>query len=488
MSSAAMSLQERTVGVLERQDSKMQPGYTLFCAGLETYLIDEDGRVVHEWRSLRTVFCAYLLPNGHLLRDGSDNLEAPCFQAGGAAGFVEEVTWDNEVVWSYSTLPYSAYLTHHDLEPMPNGNVLVLCWERKSKEQAIAAGRRPDLVPDGEVWNNLVLEIAPDGDGGAQVVWQWSISEHLVQDFDPARQNYGDVAAHPELFDINYCPPGGKFALRNRMLLEPKPSPNPSGLAIITDVGKTGEKDWLHVNAVSYDPDRDQIMLSLNCACEVIVIDHGLSAEDARGHSGGRCGRGGDILYRFGNPQVSRQGSRMEQALFCQHSVHFLRGVPGAGNVLLFNNGRAPDRLWSSVDEFELPDAGSGDFTPSMSLRQRKKRTPVWSFGPAASRRGSFYCTHISACQRLPNGNTLVTMGPQGIAFEVTPDGEEVWRYASPVAVQDGVVACVRQGDQRVKGRFSLFQVHRYSRDYPAFNGQEGRPVAPLAAGRHLEA
>jgi len=222
-SSAVVPLASRTVGVLDRDDDRVQPGYTLVCAGREVYLLDLDGRVAHEWRSQRNVFVAYLLPNGNLLRDGSENDIAVAFKAGGASGYVEEVTWDNETVWSFSKLPYAAFLTHHDLEPMPNGNVLLLCWQRKTRDEAIAAGRRPELIPDDEVWNNLTIEIAPDGKGGADVVWQWDLWDHLVQDAAVGKDNYyGErgVQEHPELFDINYCPPGGKSACRNADLLK----------------------------------------------------------------------------------------------------------------------------------------------------------------------------------------------------------------------------------------------------------------------------
>ena len=177
-------LEDRTVGVLERDDARISPGYTLLCQGCETYLIDSDGRVVHEWRSTRPVFIAYLLPNGNLVRDGSENEDAPGFQAGGAAGFVEEVTWDNERVWCYQHKSFNAFLSHHDVEVMPNGNILLLCWERKTREQAIAAGRRPELLPDGEMWNNITLEIEPDrAGGGAHVIWQWSVVRR--RDFEP---------------------------------------------------------------------------------------------------------------------------------------------------------------------------------------------------------------------------------------------------------------------------------------------------------------
>lgn len=78
--------------------------------------------------------------------------------------------------------------------------------------------------------------------------------------------------------------------------------------------------------------------------------------------------------------------------------------------------------------------------------------------------------------QRLPNGNTLVTMGPQGIIFEVTPEGKEVWRYISPVNSDDERASSVRQGDHRGGGRFGLFRGFRYS---PSYAGLAGRDLTP---------
>ena len=205
-----------TVGVVSCRDG-VCPGYTLISVAHTTYLLDKEGRVLHTWASMRSVFVAYLLPSGNLLRDGSDLELAPQFTAGGASGYLEEVTWHNELVWSWSALPRFASLSHHDVTPLPNGNVLVLVWERKNKEQALAAGRHPELLPDGEVWDNCVVELRPDrASGRASEVRRWSQWEHLVQDFDPTKANYvEDVAAHPSKFDLNYAPPGGKAACRS---------------------------------------------------------------------------------------------------------------------------------------------------------------------------------------------------------------------------------------------------------------------------------
>jgi len=455
----------------------MCAGYTLFNANRETYLIDEDGQVVHLWRSRRPVFSSYLCPSGHLLRDGGVGSESP-FAEGGASGIIEEVTWDNERVWAYDCYPYQQTLCHHDMEPLENGNVLVIAWERKTKQQALDAGRLPELIPDGEVWSDVILELKPLG-LSAVIVWQWSMWDHLIQDTGPSLPSFGRIADHPELFDVNFCPAGGKNAQRNKSLLNKDGASHqePSGLKVMVWPCKTGDKDWLHINSVSYDPVRDQILLCIHLSSEFIIIDHGTTTEEARGHTGGKRGKGGDILYRFGNPAACRRGMLEDQSLFCAHSTFFIRGAPGEGNVLLFNNGRAPDRLYSTVEEHELPDQ-AGEFA---EITQRKP--PIWSFGQKQGRSGSFYCTHMSGTRRLPNGNTLIIMGPQGTLFEVTPEGEEVWRYVNPVRVDcDGAVACVRQGDFRTTGRFSLFNANKYPGAYPGFF-KDGEPRCLRARG-----
>ena len=215
---------------------------------------------------------------------------------------------------------------------------------------------------------------------------------------------------------------------------------------------------------------------------EIIVVDHGTTTDEAKGHSGGSRGKGGDILWRYGNPQVYRAATRKQQALFCQHSANFIRDAPGAGNIMCFNNGSAPHRLWSTVDEIALSDSAEEGVYVKEVGKPYMPDAPAWRHGPSAGRLGSFYCTHISGAQRCPNGNTLITLGPQGIMVEVTPEHEEVWRYISPVMIHDTGVAFTRQGDQRVNARYSLFRALRYPPECPAL---EGRDLSP---GRSLEA
>lgn len=488
--SAHFPYSDRTVGVLAKQDGKCSEGYNLMTFNKQIFLFDCDGRVVNEWISSRNCFCCYLLENGNLLRDGSDANFAPEFRTGGSAGYVEVVTWDNELVWSFDHAPYFERLTHHDLEPLPNGNVLIMSWEKKTKKECEEAGRRPELLPDNELWDTTVLELRPDGEGGADVVWRWSLWDHCIQDFNPELANYvSNINDHPEGFDINYSPVGGIAGARNESLLFPGVNTDEKSHTGHKPI--RGGKDWLHSNSVSYDSVRDQILISLNASSEIIIVDHSTTMEESKGHNGGKYGKGGDILYRWGNPQCYQAGNRMDQQLFNQHSVNFLRNVPGDGNVLVFNNGRIPDRQWSSVDEIELPELtrNSGEYVKNLKKNRFGPKEPKWHFGPKPNHRDSFWCTHISGVQRLPNGNTLITMGPQGIVFEVTSDGEEVWRYVSPVVQTGGAdvsttsVSFIRQGEHRpLDGRYSLFRVFRYSPDFPAFAGRD------MKAGRYIEA
>jgi hypothetical protein len=110
--------------------------------------------------------------------------------------------------------------------------------------------------------------------------------------------------------------------------------------------------DFMHTNAVSYNPETDQIMLSIHSFSEIWIIDHSTTKTEASSHEGGESGMGGDILYRYGNPETYNQGTRNDRTLFGQHDAQWIpTGYPGEGNVLIFNNGIKRIREYSTVDE-----------------------------------------------------------------------------------------------------------------------------------------
>ena len=288
---------------------------------------------------------------------------------------------------------------------LPNGNALLLTNEARTREEAIAAGANPDLVEDDGILVDYIVEIRPDGpSGGGEVVWEWRIWDHLVQDYDPGKANYGDVAQSPELIDIN-------FTLAE-VFNKPKEIEQRPGM------------DWTHANSLDYNPELDQIMLSPRHFSEVWIIDHSTTREEAAGHTGGNSGKGGDLLYRWGNPRAYRAGTASDQQLFWQHQPHWIPpGLPGEGNILIFNNGNEYGgfrRGYSSVVEIVPPVDGYN--------YQREQATaygpaePVWTY--TAETPGDFYAPIISGAQRLPNGNTHITAGTQGTLFEVTPGGD----------------------------------------------------------------
>jgi hypothetical protein len=180
----------------------VSPGYVLFNPLLSgtAYLIDNEGRVVHAWESPYAGGGGmYLLPNGNLLRPARDP-EALRFTAGGTGGILQELDWAGRVVWEWR-LSDDDRVHHHDVEPLPSGNLLVLAWELVSAEEAIAAGRRPELTPDEGLWVDYLVEVKPSRPTGGEVVWQWRAWDHLIQDTNPDAPHYGDPAEYPGRLD-----------------------------------------------------------------------------------------------------------------------------------------------------------------------------------------------------------------------------------------------------------------------------------------------
>ena len=373
------------------------PGYTLFAPmnSTTTYLIDNDGATVNTWdNSYRPALSAYLLEDGSLMRTarltGSQS-----FNAGGAGGRVEQRSWDGDLLWEYE-YSSSAYRQHHDVEVLPNGNVLMIAWEQVGQSAAIAAGRNPSLLSDGELWPDHVIEIEPTGSSGGNIVWEWHTWDHLVQDYNATKANYGVVADHPELIDVNYV----------------------AGLE---------NADWNHINSIDYNADQDQILLSAHSFNELWIIDHSTTTAEAAGHTDGDSGMGGDLLYRWGNPQAYDAGTAADQVFYGQHDAEWIEeGLPGEDNILVFNNGSQVARAYSSVDELTAPLEADGSYT----LLAGEAYGPddlVWTY--VADPTSEFFADYISGSQRLPNGNTLITDGTEGRLFEVTASGEVVWEY-----------------------------------------------------------
>ena len=310
------------VGVLF-SDSRACPGYNLINPGRKkTFLYDNEGRVVHAWTSqFSSGAAAYLLENGHLFRPAEAEKRRPGFQGPAAGGRIEEFDWDGNLVWE---LEYHSEkrLPHHDAIKLPNGNALLICWEMIDEKEAVAQGRLAETVKGSHLQPDCLVEIKPTGAKTGEVVWEWRAWDHLIQDRDKTKPNYGNVSQHPERFDVNY--------VRGQ---DDQQAP-------AKKAGPRSNPDWMHVNAVAYNADLDQIVMSSPNFCEIWIIDHSTTKEEAKGHTGGRSGKGGDILYRWGNPRAYRTGTKADQRLYFQHNIQWIsKGLQGEGHLLVFNNG-----------------------------------------------------------------------------------------------------------------------------------------------------
>jgi hypothetical protein len=381
-------------------------GYTLFTPGgggggsSTTYLKDNNLNNIQTWsHSNGAASMPYLMPGDE---PGYENtlllypyrVNNPTMESGGVGGAFKVLTWDGDLIWEYE-LSNNDYQHHHDVEPLPNGNVLMIAWEKKTATEAYAAGRQSIDNPLNVMWSTAIFEIEHDGNGGGEVVWEWHLWDHLVQDSSPQYDNYGIVADHPELFNINQGNVGS--------------SGGPGG----------ANADWMHINAVTYNEKFDQIAFSSRYQDEIYVIDHSTSIAEAASHTGGTYGKGGDFLYRWGNPQNYNRGNNGDHILDDQHSINWIPdGYPGEGNFILFNNGaNEAIEFVPPVDENGFYFIEDGEpYGPDDSIWE----SPYYS---TAMQGGAF---------RLPNGNTLITDCDSGDIEEVTQSGNVVWEYSQP--------------------------------------------------------
>ena len=430
---------QRTVGVFANEEESFN-GYTLLApmSSRNTYLIDNCGYEVHSWPSeYRPGLSVYLLDDGSIMRTG--RLSSP-FNSGGTGGRVERIGWDGELLWgfNYST---SDVQQHHDIEPLPNGNLLLIAWELVSRDDAIALGRDPTTINTVGLWPDHIVEIQPVGSDQGNIVWEWHAIDHLIQDFDSTKANYGVISEHPGRININYRGAGGSGS------------------------------DWLHCNGIDYWSEQDLIVVSSRVFDEVWVIDHSTSIAEAATSEGGTYGRGGDLLYRWGNPRAYDRGSQSDRQFYGQHDPSWVISGQGAANIMVYNNGVSrPGGNRSTVDEFRIP------FVPGVGFELEDGQPygpsePHWSYDGGSE--NHFYSSSISGATRQPNGNTVVCVGGSGRLFEVDSLGALVWEYVNPMQSFP-----VTQG--MVPSSNNVFKVYRYGVDHQAFEGREIIPGEKL--------
>ena len=448
-------------------------GYIMFAVpnSPSMYLINRKGEVVHEWKGNYGVFAAYLNDDGSIVGSALDP-DFPVFGFGGPFGRIQKITWDNKMLWNYE-YANEEHIVHHDFTVMPNGNILALAYEAKSYDEALAKGRKPELIPKSGPWLEKIMEIVPNGKTGGTIVWEWHVADHLIQDNEKAKANYGNPGDHPELLDFNRGVPLPKPISQDSvdiLIAKDRAEPN-------TTADNRGA-DIYHFNAIKYNADLDQVVFSSPTLNEIFIIDHGTTTKEAASHAGGKRGKGGDFLYRWGNPKNYQRGDSTNQKLFGQHDVRWIeKGNPGEGNLTLFNNdisGRKDSLNYSAVLEITPPMDQNGNYVMEKGKPFGPEK-PTWTYTAPDSL--SFFSSFISGAHRIKNGNTFINEGAKARFFEVTQEGKIVWEYLNPYRGE------IRKpnGDPINPIPFAYFEFRStfIPADHPGLTGKKLEPINP---------
>ena len=433
-------------------------GYTLFGVMGKTYLIDMEGYIVHQWN---------VGTNPHLL-DNGDVLDASKSDPSGFSGFIE-LDWNGNTVWQYNETR-TGYFPHHDWTRIFNKKLnayttLYIANKNVSQDSVLAAGANPASGTHTGVQLDAIVEVDMSGN----IVWEWWFFNHIIQDYDSTKPNYvgagKTVANYPNKININM--PGNPL-----------------------------KSDWLHCNSIDYNDSLGQIVIN-SVQGEFYIIDHDNTfiAGNPTGSIALAATSAGDFLYRFGDPSRYNQGSAPttsstgNKQIGGSHHVHWVApGLPGAGNIQIFNNGEYLMERVSQSYIFEVnpyynsakvntgayvnpPDAGYYTWIypdkDAMKANKLISNQVVWIY--CSKNDQNFYSTIGGSEQRLPNGNTLICSDTQGHLFEVSSDDSTiVWEYINPVTT-DGIKQIIT--DQYPMYN-SVFRAFRFTADDPELKGR----------------
>jgi len=281
-----------------------------------------------------------------------------------------------------------------------------------------------------------IIEIKPLPNNEFEIVWEWRAVDHLVQDINPNLPNYGVIEDFPERLNFNFLVPGS---------------------------GANFDNDWMHSNAIDYNPELDQIILNSRNFNEFFIIDHSTTLEEASGSTGGRYNKGGDLLYRWGNPAAYNSGTLDDQRLFSQHDAHWIdTGLKDEGKIFVYNNGiNRPGGFATSVDIIVPPILADGSYEkiPGQAFAPESAE---WTYGLEPGHE-NINSSRISGVGRMPNGNTMITVGGAGKIVELDEDLNVAWEYILPVAGN----AAVEQGETTNSN--TVFRSYKYPLDYQPF-------------------
>jgi len=371
-------------------------GYTLLnILYFGTVLIDMDGNLIHKWSPLDPQ-PAKMLPDGSIIMGKGYRL---CGFSSSEFRTLEEINWNGTITWSFNGWENERARQHHDFEREGNpvgyyapgqdfvshGKTMVLAHQNIINT---SISRRP-----------LIDEVIYEVDWNGNLTgFEWHASDHFNQ------MGFDNKTKH----------------------------------GIYVNPGILGDGDWLHMNSMSSLGDNiwystDPINYSYFNPQNIIVSSRNtnliaiISKET------------GDIVWKVGPayPKNTENGKKLDQLIGAHHAHMIPKGLPGEGNILVFDNGGSAGygyfgmpnhmRRWSRVIEFN---------PVTLDIVWQYSHIKLnWLF-PRSGENHRFFSYYVSSAQRLPNGNTLITEGSNGRVFEVNNKSEIVWEYKTPTRIQ----------------------------------------------------
>jgi hypothetical protein len=385
-------------------------GYTVFQAsmfrarGTGAMLIDMSGNVVNQWQWLDG-FPNKILPGGYIM--GSTGMRNPKYGFQDMLDLVQ-VDWDGNIVWKYHKYerikdprqkPVWMARQHHDYQREGNpvgyyvpgmdplidkGSTIILCHKNL----------RNPKISEKLLLDDTIIEVA----WGGEVVWEWICSDH-----------FDEMGFSEEARNVLARDPGASGPAKGRA----------GDWMHMNSISVLGPNKWFDLGDERFHP--DNIIFSGRQTNIVAIISR----------------KTGRIVWQVGPDYNATPALRKLGQIIGQHHAHMIpRGLPGEGNILVFDNGGQAG--YGSPN----PGAPTGlnnalrDYSRVLELDPVTLEV-IWHYNHAESgsflspQSRKFYSNFISSAQRLPNGNTMITEGAGGRIFEVTPEREIVWEYVS---------------------------------------------------------
>lgn len=361
--------------------------------GKETVLLDDQGKEILSWKSENTnAGGARLLKDRSLLHVVNRPLQRP-FRKAILGGGLEILDAESRPVWRFLNAT-SEHASCGDALMLPNGNVLTMIMEWKSKEDVIKAGRDASLVDDNGMLVPGLMEVKPNGPTAGIPVWKWSLWNHLYQQAHPALANYSFPKGKEGCMDINQ--------------------------------GQQKRRGWIQPLEIDYN-EKDQLILVTFQNRQAWVIDHSTTTAEAATDKGGKSGKGGRLLQKLAFATAPDQKSVPVMSAWWEadSSIGVLRPNSTFAQLLKQENG-AVYRVGTH--------AGAGDRQITFPAKDGKK-------------------INVRNARFLTDGSLVMASGFAGQIVRLSKEGEVLWMYENTRGMQsfnvgapDGSTGCCGGG------------------------------------------